>query len=148
MGTAQQKAAPGRHSLHVLIIIRRRKYARRPGGLQRGRWRARRLLLGCGLLRGSCRENRFITAIAGEEDGEGNRNHHKEDRSPRGELGEQVSCSTRAECSLRPLSAEGAGEIGRFSLLQQHYANQEQRDDNVENNQKIDHWDYLKTSKL
>ena len=48
-----------------------------------------------------------------------------------GEPGEQVGCAARAEGSLRTLAAEGAGEIGRFALLQQDDTNQKERDDNV-----------------
>jgi len=79
----------------------------------------------------------------GERDGD----HHKQDGSPGGELGEQIGCAAWAECSLRTLAAECAGEICRLALLQQDNADKEHADNDVKDNENINHRNFLKTSK-
>jgi hypothetical protein len=74
-----------------------------------------------------------------EQDIQRNGDQHEEDRTPCGELGEQVGGATRAECCLRTLSAECAGEVGGLALLQEYDADQEQADNNVNANEEDDH---------
>src|ERR1700722_16155853 len=87
------------------------------------------LLFGCRLgggVRGA-REDRMVAASASEHDSEANRGKHEDDRGVGGELGEKVGCPTRAEGRLRTLAAKGSGEVGRFALLQEHNADDEER---------------------
>jgi hypothetical protein len=73
-------------------------------------------------------------AGAGEQNGEANGGEHEDDGRVGGELGEEVGCAARAEGCLRALSAEGSGEVGGFALLEEHDADDEERDNNVEDN--------------
>ena len=79
----------------------------------------------------------MVAAGAGEQDGEGDGGEHEDDCRPGGELGEEVGCAARAEGGLRTLTAEGTGEVGGFALLEQDYANEEERDDDVNCDEKI-----------
>ena len=98
------------------------------------------LLLGCALLGWSPGEDGVAAAVgAGEQDGEQEREQHEGDGSPGGELGEQIGCAAGAEGGLRTLAAEGAGEIGRFALLKQDDADEEETDDDVDGDEKVDH---------
>ena len=45
---------------------------------------------------------------------------------------EQVGSAARSKGRLRSLAAEGTGEVRALALLQQDYANQEERDDDVQ----------------
>ena len=74
----------------------------------------------------------MVAAGAREQDGKADGGNHEDDGGPGGELGEEVSCSARAEGCLRSLTAEGSGEVGGFALLEEDDANDEQRNDNVE----------------
>jgi hypothetical protein len=85
------------------------------------------------------REDRTVAASAGEHYGEADRGKHEDDRGVSGELGEQVGCTARAEGCLRTLAAKGSGEVGRFSLLQKHNADDEEGNDNMQDNEKIEH---------
>ena len=92
--------------------------------MPRSNWR-----LGGGLGRGAlgglgAGEHGAIAAGAGEQDGEAERGEHEADGRVGGELGEQVGCAARTEGGLRTLAAECAGEVGRFALLKQNYANE------------------------
>ena len=58
---------------------------------------------------------------------------------PGGELGEQVGCAAGAEGCLGTLTAEGSGEVGGFALLEENDADEEERNDNVQDNEKNDH---------
>ena len=80
---------------------------------------------------------------AGEQNGEADRGEHEEDGRPGGELGEEIGCSARSEGSLRSLAAEGSGEVGGLALLEQNDTDEEQRDDNVQDNEKNDHRELL-----
>jgi len=99
------------------------------------------LLRGGGLgggVRGA-REDRVIAAGAGEQDGEPDGGEHEKDRGVGGQLGEEVGRAAGTEGCLRTLSAKGSGEVGGFALLQKNDADDEERDDNVNDNEKVDH---------
>jgi hypothetical protein len=97
-----------------------------------------RLFLRGGRLAGGmlgAREDGVVAAAgAGEQNGEANGGEHEDDGRVRGELGEEVGCAARAKGCLRALTAEGSGEIGGFALLEEDDADDEERDNNVENN--------------
>jgi hypothetical protein len=102
------------------------------------------LLLSWGALRGfGAGEDRVVGIGTGEQDGKTDGGEHEEDRRPCGELGEEVCRSARSEGSLRSLAAKGSGEVGGFTLLKQDDADEEERDDNVQDNEKNDHRELL-----
>jgi hypothetical protein len=104
-------------------------------------WKLEDLLLG-GRLGGGMRgagEDRAVAADAGEHDGEADGGEHEEDCGVGGELGEEVRCATRTEGCLRTLAAKGSSQVGGFTLLQENYADDEERDDYMQDNEKIDH---------
>ena len=72
-------------------------------------------------------------------DGEGDRGDHEDDRRPSGELGEDVGCSAGTKGGLRTLATESASEIGRFALLKEDNADEEEADDNVQDQEKNKH---------
>ena len=80
---------------------------------------------------------------AGEHDGEADGGEHEDDGRPGGELGEEIGGAARSEGGLRSLAAEGSGEVGGLALLKQNDTDEEERDDNVQNNEKNDHRDCL-----
>lgn len=84
-------------------------------------------------------EDRVIATGAREHHGEADGGNHEEDSRPGGELGEQRGGTARAEGSLRALAAEGSGEIRGASLLQENDAHQEERDDDMDDNDEIEH---------
>ena len=88
---------------------------------------------------GGAGEDRVVAAGAREQDGEADGGEHEADSGVGGEFGEQVRGAARTECCLRSLAAEGTGEIGRLALLEQDDADEEERDDNVQDNEKNDH---------
>lgn len=88
---------------------------------------------------GGAGEDRVIAAGTREQDGEADGGDHEEDGRPGGELGEEVCCATRSEGGLRSLAAEGTGEVCGLALLKQDDADEEERYDNVQNNEKNDH---------
>lgn len=67
------------------------------------------------------------------EDCQSNGGDHKDNGTPRCEPRQQVGCATRTEGRLRTLTAEGAGKIGAFTLLQQDDDNENCTDDYVDN---------------
>ena len=84
-------------------------------------------------------EDRVVAAGAGEQDGEADGGNHEEDGRPGGEFGEEVGCSTGSEGGLRSLAAEGCGEVGGLALLKQNDADEEERDNDVQDYEKDDH---------
>ena len=96
------------------------------------------------LLRGRCLsglgpgEDGAVSAGAREEDGEADGAEHEDDGGVGGQLGEKVGCAARAEGRLGALTAEGSGEVGRFALLKEDDADDEERDDDVKSNEKTD----------
>ncbi len=88
----------------------------------------------------------MVGVRAGQKDGESDGGQHEADGRVGGELGEQIGRAAWAECCLRTLSAKGTGEVGRFALLEKHYADKEQRDDDVEDYNEIDHQGSFATS--
>ncbi len=84
-------------------------------------------------------EDGVVAAGAGEQDGEADGGEHEDDRGPGGELGEEIGCSARSEGGLRSLAAEGSGEVGGLALLEQDDADEEERDDNVQDYEKDNH---------
>ena len=58
---------------------------------------------------------------------------HEDNGAPRCEPGQQVGCATRTEGCLRTLTAEGAGKISAFALLQQDDDDENDADDYVDN---------------
>ena len=58
---------------------------------------------------------------------------HEDNGAPRCEPRQQVGCATRTKGRLRTLTAEGAGKIGAFALLQQDDDNENGTDDYVDN---------------
>jgi hypothetical protein len=75
----------------------------------------------------------------GEHDGEADGGEHEDDGGVGGELGEEVGGAARAEGGLRALAAEGSGEVGGFAGLEQDDSDEEEADDDVEEDEKIDH---------
>ena len=71
--------------------------------------------------------------------GEADGGEHEEDGRVGGELGEEVGCATGPEGRLRALAAEGTGEVGGLALLEEDDADDEERDDNVQDDEKNDH---------
>ena len=63
----------------------------------------------------------------------------EENRGPGSKPGEQVGCATGAERRLRTLTAEGSGEVGGFALLEENDADDEERNDDVNDYEKNDH---------
>src|SRR5271170_4886353 len=103
--------------------------------------RRRLLLRGCRLAgRGrGAREDGVVAAGAREQDGEADGAAHKDDGGVGGQLGEEVGCAAGAEGRLRALTAEGTGEVGRFALLEKDDADEKERDDYVQDNEKNEH---------
>ena len=66
------------------------------------------------------------------KNGEADGGEHEDHRSPGGNTSEHVGRGARAESGLRTLSAKGAGQIGRFALLQQHHENQNKAHQDVQ----------------
>jgi len=99
------------------------------------------LLLGKRMAARGSGEHRVVAAGAREQDGERDRKKHEDDGRVGGQLGEQIGRAAWAEGGLRSLAAEGSGEIGRLALLEQDDADEEERDDNVQDNEKDDHRD-------
>jgi hypothetical protein len=98
-------------------------------------FRGRRLaggMLGAG-------EDGVVAAGAGEQNGEANGGEHEDDGRVGGELGEEVGCAAGAEGCLRTLTAEGSGEVGGLALLEEDDADDEERDNDVEDNNEIEH---------
>ena len=81
----------------------------------------------------------MVTAGAGKHDGEADGGDHEEDGGPGGELGEEVGRSAGSKGGLRSLAAEGCGEVGGLALLEQDDADEEERNDDVQDNEKDDH---------
>jgi hypothetical protein len=105
------------------------------------------LLLRCGVCGrllvdgrgGRAFEHRASADVLADEDEQGDRGHGEDDGGPGGHAGEQIGGAARTECSLRSLTAEGAGEIGALALLQQDNRDHEDRDDDVNDGQEDDH---------
>ena len=98
------------------------------------------LLLGRrGLARGLAGQN-GVVAAAGmrKHDGQADCQNHEQHRSPTGQLRQQVGGAARTEGSLRALAAKCAGEIGRFSGLQQDNADEKQADDYKDNDEQVE----------
>lgn len=74
-------------------------------------------------------------AVAAPRDQHGQRNggDRKQDRGPGCGFGQQIGCTTRAECRLGALSAKRTGQISSFTWLQQDNA------DENETNQYVNH---------
>src|ERR1035437_4087531 len=85
------------------------------------------LLLGRRLLGRGTGEDGAVAAGTREQDRERDGDQHEDNRAPGGELGEQVGGTARAECSLRTLSAEGAGQVGRFARSEERRVGKECR---------------------
>jgi len=100
-----------------------------------------RLLLRRRLLGRCAREYGVVAAGARHQNRQRDGDHHEENGSPCGELGQQVGCAAWAKGRLRTLTAKCSRQIGGLALLQKHYADQKQADDDVNHNQKIDHRD-------
>jgi hypothetical protein len=96
----------------------------------------RLFLCGCRLAGGVCAAGKdgVVATSAGEQNGEANGGEHEDDGRVGSELGEEVGCAARAEGCLRTLTAEGSGEIGGFALLEEDYADDEERDNDVKDN--------------
>ena len=122
-GRAEQKKMRNRRPAHFL---RKQK-----------RWLLLRRALGGGV-RGAG-EDGVVGVGAGEQDGEADGGEHEEDGRVGGQLGEEVGCATGSEGGLRSLAAEGSGEVGGLALLEQDDTDEEERDDNVQDNEKDDH---------
>lgn len=107
-----------------------------------GFWGSEMLLLllgGCGLGRFGAGEDGVLAARAGQHDGQADRGEHEDDGGVGGELGEEVRGTAGTEGGLRTLSAEGSCEVGRLAGLEQHDADEEEANDNVNEDEEIDH---------
>jgi hypothetical protein len=103
----------------------------------------RRLLLRWGrLARGrggfGAGEDGTVGGGAREQDGEADGAEHEDDGRVGSQLGEEVSRAAGAEGCLRTLTAEGTGEVGGLALLEENDADDEERNDNVESDEKTD----------
>src|ERR1700733_1796002 len=110
---------------------------RKPRGLRIWKGMGCWLFLGWRCLAGGvcgAGEDGVVAASAGEQNGEANGGEHEDDGRVGSELGEEVGCAARAERCLRTLSAEGSGEVGGFALLGEYDADDEERDNDVEDN--------------
>ena len=81
----------------------------------------------------------MVAAGAREQDSEADGAEHEDDGGVGGQLGEEVGCAAGAEGGLGALAAEGSGEVGGFALLEENDANDEERNDNVDDDEKNDH---------
>jgi hypothetical protein len=100
------------------------------------------LLRGCRLGgRGSfdTGEDGAVGAGMRECDGESDGGEHEDDGRPGGQFGEQVGCAAGAERCLGTLTAKGSGEVGGFALLEENDADDEERNDDVNDYEKNDH---------
>jgi hypothetical protein len=97
------------------------------------------LLLGGGLGAGRAGEDGVVAAVAREQDGQRDGEQHEQDGGPGGELGEQVGGAAGTEGGLRALTAEGTGEVGGLALLQKNDADQEEANDDVDEDKKVNH---------
>jgi hypothetical protein len=73
-------------------------------------------------------------AIGSEDQGHGAEHEHY--GAPGGGFGQHVGCAARAEGGLAACSAEGAGEVGGFAALQQHYNDEDQAIEDEKSGQK------------
>jgi hypothetical protein len=80
-----------------------------------------------------------VAAVAREQDRQANGKEHEEDRCPGRELGQQVGRTARTEGGLRTLAAEGTGQIGRLALLEQNDPDEEEANDDMDEDEKVDH---------
>jgi len=74
-----------------------------------------------------------------ERDGEADGGEHEDNSGPGGQLGEEVGCTAGTEGCLRTLTAECSGEVSGFALLKEDDADDEERNDDVNDNEKSDH---------
>ncbi len=84
-------------------------------------------------------EDRAVGAGAGHEDGQADRGQHEDDGRPGGEAGEEIGGTAGAEGGLRTGAAEGTGEVGGLALLKQDYADEEEADDDVQDDEQDEH---------
>jgi hypothetical protein len=96
-------------------------------------------LQGKGLAGGNAGEHGVGSGGVREHDGESDGGDHEDDRGPAGELGEQVGGAAGTKGGLRALSAEGAGEISRFALLEEDDGDEEEADNDVNDDEKNEH---------
>ena len=73
-------------------------------------------------------------AIGSEDQGHGAEHEHY--GAPGGGFGQHIGCAARAEGGLAACSAEGAGEVGGFAALQQHYNDEDQAIEDEKSGQK------------
>ena len=78
-------------------------------------------------------QHRMTTGTFLHENCQSNGGDHEDNSAPRCEPRQQVGCATWTEGRLRTLTAEGAGKIGTFALLQQDDDNENGTDDYVDN---------------
>ena len=64
--------------------------------------------------------------------------HMKDNGRPCGEPGEHVGGGAGSKGGLRALAAEGAGEVGRAALLNEHHADEKQAHDDVHHDNEIE----------
>ena len=77
-------------------------------------------------------EDRVVGVGAGQKNGEADGGEHETDRRVGGQFSEEVGCAAGAERGLRALAAERSGEVGGLALLQKDDADEEERDDDME----------------
>jgi hypothetical protein len=63
---------------------------------------------------------------------------HEDDRRPGGQPGKHVGRGAGAESGLRSLAAEGAGQVSRATLLKQDHSYQEEANEYMYGNDKIE----------
>ena len=88
----------------------------------------------------------MVASRAGEHDREADGGEHEDDGRIGGQLGEEIGCAAGAEGRLRTLTAEGSGEVGGFALLEEDDANDKERDDDMEDDEDIEHRSSVTTS--
>lgn len=112
---------------------------RRPKSAHGGKEAVPLLFRWCGLGSLGSREYGVIGTGAGEHDGQSDRGEHEDYGRVGGELGEDVGGTTGTEGGLRALTAEGTGEVSGLALLEEDYSDEEEGDNDVKDNDEIDH---------
>lgn len=89
-------------------------------------------LCGCGLRRLGAFQYGMTAGTLLHQNRQSNGGDHEDNGAPRCEPRQQISCATRTEGRLRALTAEGAGKISAFALLQQNDDHEKDTDDYVD----------------
>jgi hypothetical protein len=101
--------------------------------------RRRRRLDGRGMGGLDARKHRARPAVPLDQNRKPDGGKHENNCRPCRHLGQQVGCSAGTERGLRTLAAKGSGEISALALLEKHYPNQDEANNNVNRTDQPDH---------